>query len=59
MMYGIDVKLPGMLSAAIKDCPVFGNKLASFDDAKVKTMKGVQVTSSRSATAAVAVVADT
>src|SRR5712675_1077785 len=24
MMYGIDLKLPGMLNAAIKDCPVFG-----------------------------------
>jgi len=24
--YGIDVKLPGMLNAAIKDCPVFGGK---------------------------------
>jgi isoquinoline 1-oxidoreductase beta subunit len=27
MVYGIDVKLPGMLSAAIKACPVFGGKL--------------------------------
>ena len=27
MMYGIDVKLPGMLNAALKDCPVFGGKL--------------------------------
>src|SRR2546421_444767 len=26
MVYGIDVKLPGMLNAAIKDCPVFGGK---------------------------------
>src|SRR6266404_1572578 len=29
MMYGMDVKLPGMLNAAIKDCPVFGGKLKS------------------------------
>src|SRR5919205_1553164 len=42
MTYGMDVKLPGMLCAAIKDCPVFGNKLASFDDSKVKSMKGVR-----------------
>src|SRR5258706_2861309 len=27
MMYGIDVKLPGMLNAAAKDCPVFGGTL--------------------------------
>ena len=26
MIYGADVKLPGMLNAAIKDCPVFGGK---------------------------------
>jgi isoquinoline 1-oxidoreductase beta subunit len=58
MMYGMDVKQPGMLCAAIKDCPVFGNKLVSFDDSKVKGMKGVKhvlkVTDS-----SVAVVADT
>jgi isoquinoline 1-oxidoreductase beta subunit len=33
-VYAIDVKLPGMLNAAIKDAPVFGAKVASFDDAK-------------------------
>ncbi len=32
LVYAIDVKLPGMLSAAIKDCPVFGGKLVSFDE---------------------------
>ena len=42
MIYGIDVKLPGMLSAAIRDCPVFGGKLRSFDAAKVSGMKGVK-----------------
>ena len=26
-VYGIDLKLPGMLNAAIKDCPVFGGKV--------------------------------
>ena len=30
-VYAIDLKLPGMLHAAIKACPVFGGKLASFD----------------------------
>ncbi|MBX9647344.1 MAG: molybdopterin-dependent oxidoreductase [Xanthobacteraceae bacterium] len=42
MMYGIDVKLPGMLNAAIKACPVFGGKLKSYDEAKVMAMKGVK-----------------
>ena len=58
MIYGIDVKLPGMLSAAIKDCPVFGGKLRSFDEAKVMSMKGVKKVV-RVGDSAVAVVADT
>src|SRR2546427_5027006 len=31
-IFGTDVKLPGMLCAAIKDCPVFGGKVASYDE---------------------------
>src|SRR5476649_2016274 len=58
MTYGIDVKLPGMLNAAIKDCPVFGGKLTSFDEAKVMGMKGVKKVV-RVKDTAVAVVADT
>src|SRR5438094_7052810 len=58
MMYGIDVKLPGMLNAAIKDCPVFGGKLKSFDEAKIAGMKGVKKVV-RVGDSAVAVVADT
>src|SRR5213076_1770729 len=58
MKYGMDVQLPSMLSAAVKDCPVFGGKVKSFDAAKVASMKGVkkvlQVDGST-----VAVVADT
>ena len=57
-IYAIDVKLPGMLCAAIKDCPVFGGKVASFDDAKVKGMPGVKKVVKVGDTA-VAVVADT
>jgi isoquinoline 1-oxidoreductase beta subunit len=57
MMYGIDVKLPGMLNAAIKDCPVFGGKLKSFDEAKITGMKGVKKVV-RVGDTAVAVVAD-
>jgi isoquinoline 1-oxidoreductase subunit beta len=41
-MYAIDFTLPGMLNAAIKDCPVFGGKVKSFDAAKVSGMKGVR-----------------
>jgi isoquinoline 1-oxidoreductase beta subunit len=57
-VYGIDIKLPGMLNAAIKDCPVFGGKLKSFDEAKVMSMKGVKKVV-RVNDSAVAVVADT
>src|SRR5450631_2289725 len=58
MMYGIDVKLPGMLNAAIKDCPVTGGKLKSYDEAKIANMKGVKKVV-RVDDTAVAVVADT
>ena len=58
MIYGIDVKLPGMLNAAIKDCPVFGGKLKSYDEAKITGMKGVKKVVQVGDTA-VAVVADT
>ncbi len=40
--YGIDVRLPGMLYAAIKACPVNGGKVKSFDAAKVTGGKGVK-----------------
>jgi isoquinoline 1-oxidoreductase subunit beta len=39
-VYAIDVKLPGMLSAAIQDCPVYGGKLKSYDEAKIAGMPG-------------------
>ena len=42
MMYSIDFTTPGMLNAAIKDCPVFGGKVKSFDASKVAGMKGVK-----------------
>ncbi|MDH2385891.1 molybdopterin cofactor-binding domain-containing protein [Bradyrhizobium sp. CER78] len=58
MIYGIDVKLPGMLNAAIKDCPVFGGKVKSFDEAKISGMKGVKKVVPVG-DSAVAVVADT
>jgi isoquinoline 1-oxidoreductase beta subunit len=58
MMYGADITMPGMLNAAIKDCPVFGGKLKSFDEAKIAGMKGVKKVV-RVGNSAVAVVADT
>ena len=39
-VYGFDLKLPGMLNAAIKECPVFGGKVKSFEAAKVASMPG-------------------
>src|SRR5437660_5092311 len=58
MIYGADVKLPGMLNAAIKDCPVFGGKLKSYDEAKIAGMKGVKKVV-KVGDSAVAAVADT
>src|SRR5690349_2546201 len=57
-VYAIDVKLPGMLCAAIKDCPVFGGKVKSVDEAKIAGMPGVKKVV-RVKDSAVAVVADT
>lgn len=39
--YGIDVQLPGMVYAAIAQCPVFGGKVKSVDAAKVQGRRGV------------------
>ena len=57
-VYGIDLKFPGMVVATIKECPVFGGKLKSFDDKKAMAMKGVKKVIKVGETA-VAVVADT
>ena len=57
-VYGFDLKLPGMLNAAIMDCPVFGGKVNSFDAGRVTGMKGVRKVV-RVGDSAVAVVADT
>ncbi len=42
LKYAVDIKLPGMVYAAIKACPVFGGKLKSFDDAQIKSMRGIK-----------------
>ncbi|HLX16620.1 MAG TPA: molybdopterin cofactor-binding domain-containing protein [Bradyrhizobium sp.] len=57
-IFAIDLKLPGMLCAAVKDCPVFGGKLASYDESKVAGMPGVKKVV-KVKDSAVAVVADT
>jgi len=41
-LYAIDVRVPGMLNAAIKACPVFGGKLVSFDAAAIAKRPGVK-----------------
>jgi len=41
-VYGIDLRLPNMLTATIKDAPVFGAKVVSFDADKVAKMPGVK-----------------
>ena len=56
--YAIDVRLPDMLCAAIKACPVFGGKLLSFDAAAVQGRRGV-CGAVRVNESTVAVVADT
>jgi isoquinoline 1-oxidoreductase beta subunit len=57
-VFGIDLKLPGMLNASIKDAPVHGSKIKTVDDAKAKAMPGVKGVY-RVGDSAVAVVADT
>lgn len=57
-IYGSDLVFPGMLNAAIKDCPVFGGKLKSFDAAAIEKRPGIKKVV-RVGDSAVAVVADT
>jgi isoquinoline 1-oxidoreductase subunit beta len=57
-VYGSDLKLPGMLNAAIKDCPVFGGKVKRVNEAAIANRPGVKKIV-RVGDSAVAVVADT
>ena len=57
-IYGIDIKLPNMVSAAIKASPAFGGTVKSFDASKVASMKGVKKVA-KIGDNAVAVIADT
>ena len=41
-IYGMDLTLPGMLNAAIKQSPVFGGKVRSFNAAAIASRPGVK-----------------
>ena len=41
-VFGIDVRFPEMLYAAINACPVFGGKLQSIDETRISDMPGVK-----------------
>ncbi|MES2510575.1 MAG: molybdopterin cofactor-binding domain-containing protein [Pseudomonadota bacterium] len=56
--YAMDIVLPGMLNAAIRECPVFGGKVKSFDASTIEKRPGVKKVL-RVGDTAVAVVADT
>jgi len=56
-VFGLDVKLPGMLTAVVARPPIFGATMKSFDDAKARSMPGVRKISQ--VPSGVAVIADT
>jgi isoquinoline 1-oxidoreductase subunit beta len=57
-IYGMDLNMPGMLNAAIRDCPIFGGKVASFDASAALAKPGVKKVL-KVGDSAIAVVADT
>ena len=57
-IYGMDLSLPGMLNAAIKQSPVFGGKVKSFNAAAISGRPGVKKVV-KVGDSAVAVIADT
>lgn len=60
-LFGIDAKLPGLLTAVVARSPVVGGKMLSFNADKAKAIKGVRaVIATKNPTAeGVAVLADT
>ena len=40
-VYGIDIRIKGMLFAAVRQSPVFGGKVSSYNEKEAKTVKGV------------------
>jgi isoquinoline 1-oxidoreductase beta subunit len=41
-IFGIDVRIAGMLTAMVARCPVSGGKMKTFDASKAKAVKGVR-----------------
>jgi len=41
-IFGLDVNLPGMLTAVVARPPIFGAKMKSFDDSRARSMPGVR-----------------
>jgi isoquinoline 1-oxidoreductase beta subunit len=41
-LYGLDVRVPGMLFAVMERCPCIGGKVASFDASRALAMPGVR-----------------
>lgn len=41
-IFGMDVRIPGMLTAVVAHAPVFGGKVKSFDASKAKAVPGVR-----------------
>lgn len=58
LVYGADFRLPGMLNAAVRACPVFGGKVKRFDAEAASRMPGVRKLV-RVGDGAIAVIADT
>jgi isoquinoline 1-oxidoreductase subunit beta len=56
-IFGLDVTLPGMLTAVVARPPIFGAKVKSFDDSKARSMGGVRKIAQ--VPSGVAVIADT
>ncbi len=62
-VFGLDVRLPGMLYASVVMCPTLGGRVAGFDATAAQALPGVKqvlaVDGHQGGTAGVAVVADT
>ncbi|MBL8519460.1 MAG: xanthine dehydrogenase family protein molybdopterin-binding subunit, partial [Betaproteobacteria bacterium] len=57
-VFGMDVQLPNMLVASMRDCPVFGGKVKSYDEAAAMKRPGVKKVV-KVGDSGVAVIADT
>ncbi len=42
MIYGIDVRVPGMKVASVVSCPTFGGKVKTLDDGRARAVPGVR-----------------